>query len=192
MLYAARQSFHLDVAFMCHSVLSSARFLSKSLTLAHCLASWSPRQFKFRILQLLQNEYWAPLNVSDRSSLSIAVTFSILAFLSHLYCSLFLTLAPRLPFFTLLFSLAHFYLYVSFFPLALLSPDILNQGVIDNVSPSLSSSVNSLTLFCFSHCLLSVMSWAMQEAILSPQSPTCLQPDSHSHPRKDEIPEHSL
>lgn len=26
MLNAARQSFHLDVAFMCHSVLSSARF----------------------------------------------------------------------------------------------------------------------------------------------------------------------
>lgn len=176
MLCAAHQSFHLDVAFMCHSVLSSARFLSKSLTLARCLASWSPHQCKFMILQLLQNEYWAPLNLSDRGFLSIAITFSIL--LSFPSVLLFVPHpCPSSPFLHSPF-LAHFSLYVSFFHPALLSPNILNQGVIDNVSLSLSTSVNCPTLVCFSHCLPSLMSWAMQEAILSPQSPKCLHPDT--------------
>ncbi len=65
--------------------------------------------------------------------------------------------------------LAHFFLHVSFFHLALLFSDTLNQGVIDNVSASLSISSNSLTLVCFCQCLLSLMSRAIQEAILSPQ-----------------------
>lgn len=116
LLYAAHQGFHLDVAFMCHSVLSSARFLSEPLTLAYCLSSWSPHQCKFMILQLLQNEYRALLNVSDRGILSIAVTFSILFFLSHLYCSLCLILAPHLPPFTLLFLTA-FLSTCAFFPI---------------------------------------------------------------------------
>lgn len=103
------------------------------------------------------------------------------------------SLPPRLPFFTLLFSPTSLSTCLSFH-LALPSSDTLNQGVIDNVS----TSVNSLTLVRVFHCLLGVMSWAMQEAILSPQfHPSTISKMStprhtYSHPSKDEIPALSL
>lgn len=197
MLYVARQGFHLDVAFMCHSVLSGAHSLSKSLTLAHCLSSGSPHQCKFMILHLIQNEYRAPLNVPD---------WGLLIYGHHLFSSLSLwsvllfssSLPPRLPFFTLLFSPTSLSTCPSSFHPALPSTDTLNQGVIDDVSTSPYTSVNSLTLVRVSHCLLCVMSWAMQEAILSPQfHPSAISKMStprhtYSHPCKDEIPDHSL
>lgn len=115
MLYTAHQSFHLDVAFICHSVLSSARFLSKSLTLAHCLSSWSPHQCISTLLQLLQDDCWALLNVSDRGFLSFAITFSVLLFLSYLYSSSFFILALCLLLFYFPFLPTSFHLYL-FFP----------------------------------------------------------------------------
>lgn len=107
------------------------------------------------------------------------------------------SLPPRPPFFTLLSSPTSLSTCPSLH-LALPSSDTLNQGVIDNVSTSLYTSVNSLTLVRVSHCLLCVMSWAMQEAILSPQfHPSTISKMStprhtYSHPCKDEIPDHSL
>lgn len=97
------------------------------------------------ILQLLQDECRATRIVPDRG---------VLIYCDHilywLYCSLFLILAPRRLFFTLLFPPSFPSACPFFSHLALLSSDTLNQGVIDNVSASLSTSVNSLTLVCFS------------------------------------------
>jgi len=116
-----------------------------SLTLARRLSSRSPHQCKFMSLQRLQSDSWAPLNVSDRGFLSSAITFSIL-----------LLLVPHPPPFSSLFPPTAFLFCPllstrPFFNLA--PPSILNQGVIDNVAPLLSTTVNSLPLVSLSHCL---------------------------------------
>ncbi len=79
--------------------------------------------------------------------------------------------------------LDRFSLYMCFFPhFALLSSDILNQGVIDNVLPSLSTSVNSLALVCFSHCLLLCVEQCRRPFChphsTPPLLPKCLHPDT--------------
>lgn len=146
------------------------------------------------ILQLLQNQYRAPFYLPDGGHLSMLITFSIFLFLFSLYLLYIPHLCPLSPFLHAPF-LDCFSLYVSFFHQALLFSDTLNQGVIDNVSASLSISSNSLTLSVFVTASFSLISWAMQEAILSPQfHPSIITKMStpRSHPRKDKIPEHFL
>lgn len=117
---------------------------------------------------ILQNQYRAPFYLPDRGYISMSITFSIFRSLLSLY--LLCVPYPR-PLSPSLHSpfLDCFSLYMSFFHLALLFSDTLNQGVIDNVSASLSILSNSLTLSVFVTASFSLISWAMQEAILSPQ-----------------------
>lgn len=194
MLDAACQGFHLHAAFICCSALGRARSLSESLTLAHRLSSWSPHQWKFTNLQLQQDEYWALLKVSDRGFLSIAITFSLLLILSHLYCSLFLILALLSPslFSPPSFSCPLLSLRTSFYMTPLSSPR-LNQGVIDNVLPSVSTLVNSFLLVFSLSSVFSNAGGHFVPHFTSPQSPRCLHSDTLvAILEKDEIPERPL
>lgn len=98
------------------------------------------------ILQLLQDECRATRIVPDRGGSYLLWSHSlltILLFVPHPCPSSSFLHSPFPVLFPLCVSLFSFHL-------ALLSSDTLNQGVIDNVSASLSTSVNSLTLVCFS------------------------------------------
>lgn len=125
--------------FMCHSARSGARSPSKSLTLAHRLSSARSTSVQIRDPSRYRTDTRLPLTCQIAAPNLSKSPFLALPSVSAALCSP--PVPPRPPF------PSHFSLDISFSHLALLLPDTLNQGVIDNVSFSPTTSVNSLFSF---------------------------------------------